>query len=303
MARQKYPHEIPVPKQGQIAIFRNKNNGWRYYKIADGTPEGRIVRMDDELNGETFNIYEKNITSVINHTEDTMEILDTDDGASKRSGIDLVTVKFCCLTAAVAVSGVGGGRGRTGATGATGPSGGPTGPTGDTGAQGAQGATGATGTTGATGATGAAGGIAGYAEFVQHTAQAPIAPGSAIKYTTDTPFVYDTIGINVLAGPGAVGDAFQLPVGVYIIDYENSADAAWSLAIYQGVSNTVLAIDTETISGASTATTWIHGRAIITSAVGDDWIMISPVVGTQSIPTAGTAAGEFIARLTILKIA
>ena len=31
--------------------------------------------------------------------------------------------------------------------------------------------------------------------------------------------------------------------------------------------------------------------------------MISPVVGTHAIPTAGTATGEFIARLTILKIA
>lgn len=142
----------------------------------------------------------------------------------------------------------------------------------------------------------------GYAEFVEHIAQAPIAPGTAIKYDT-APAPFNTLGIATTTGPGAIGTAFQLPVGVYMVDYENSADAAWSLAIYQGVSNTVLTIDTNTISGASTATTWIHGRAIVQSTVGNDWIMISPVTGTQAIPTAGTAAGEFIARITFLKLA
>lgn len=146
----------------------------------------------------------------------------------------------------------------------------------------------------------------GYAEYVQHTqgSNISVAPGTAIEYLTDNPTgVYDTIGIGLTTGPGAIGTAFQLPVGVYMVDYENSADAAWSLAIYQGASNTVLAVNTNTISGASTATTWIHGRAIITSTIGNDWIIISPVTGTQAIPTAGTAAGEFIARLTLLKIA
>lgn len=146
----------------------------------------------------------------------------------------------------------------------------------------------------------------GYAEYVQHT-QAPnnsIPPGQAIEYLTDNPLgVYNTLGIVTATGPAAIGTAFQLPVGVYMIDYENSAAAASSFAIYQGASNTVLAIDTDTISGSTTGTTWIHGRAIITSTVGNDWIMISSVVGTADIPTAGTAAGEFIARLTILKLA
>lgn len=145
-----------------------------------------------------------------------------------------------------------------------------------------------------------------YAEYVQHTqwANVSIAPGRAVEYTIDNPAgVYNTLGILTASWPAAQGTAFQLPVWVYMVDYENSADAAWSLAIYQWVSNVVLGIDVESISGASTATTWIHGRHVVTSSVGNDWIMISPVTGTQAIPTAGTAAGEFIARITFLKIA
>lgn len=146
----------------------------------------------------------------------------------------------------------------------------------------------------------------GYAEYVQHT-QAPnnsVPPGQAIMYLTDNPSgVYNTIGITTTTGPAAIGTAFQLPVGVYMIDYENSAAAASSFAIYQGASNTVLAINTNTISGSTTATSWIHGRAIITSTTGNDWIIVSSVTGTAAIPTAGTAAGEYIARLTFLKIA
>lgn len=41
MIKQKYPHEVALPKKGQIIIFRNKNNGWRFYKIANGTAEGK----------------------------------------------------------------------------------------------------------------------------------------------------------------------------------------------------------------------------------------------------------------------
>lgn len=145
----------------------------------------------------------------------------------------------------------------------------------------------------------------GYAEYVQHTqgSNASVAPGSAIEYLTDNPAgVFNTLGITTTTGPGGQGTEFLLPIGVYMIDFENSADAAWSLAIYKSLVTQTEVIDTNTIAGASTATTWIHGRAII-SAAAPTYIIISPVTGTQAIPTAGTAAGEFIARLTILKIA
>ena len=198
-------------------------------------------------------------------------------------------------TGAIGVTGATGNTGTDGATGSIGA-------TGSAGNTGAVGSTGATGNTGSTGNTGASASTL-FAEYVQKTAQAAIAPGTAIEYLTDNPAgVFDTIGITTSTGPGAVGTAFQLPVGFYMVDFENSADAGWSLAIYQGSSSTVLTVDNNTIVGASTATTWIHGRAIVNATLANPWIMISPVSGTQSIPTAGTAAGEFIARLTILKI-
>ena len=171
---------------------------------------------------------------------------------------------------------------------------------------GAQGVPGPAGAQGVAGAQGTAGGVAGYAEYVQLT-QAPnnsVAPGTAVSYLVDHPLgVYNTIGITTTTGPGAIGTAFMLPVGVYMIDWENSNDASWSLAIYQGVSNTVLSINNDTIAGATTAGSWIHGRSIITSSNLNQFIMISPVVGTHSIgdPTTGSAP-QTIARITFLKL-
>lgn len=197
MIKQLYPSQVQTPAQGELAVFRNKENGHRYYMRSNRS----IVKMDDQVNGETFNLYEKNIVRVINLTEDSMEILDTEG-----TGINLVTIKFCCVpsvptTQGVPMAGGGGGGGRrgrdgspgatgptgasggpigpTGATGNTGPTGsigpmgatgvgttgatgftgptGPTGPTGNTGATGSTGATGVTGNTGSTGATGSTG--------------------------------------------------------------------------------------------------------------------------------------------------
>jgi hypothetical protein len=41
-----------------------------------------------------------------------------------------------------------------------------------------------------------------------------------------------------------------------------SLASAGSVAIYTGANSASLSIDTNTISGSTTATTWIHGRAI-----------------------------------------
>jgi hypothetical protein len=143
------------------------------------------------------------------------------------------------------------------------------------------------------------------AEFVQTTqgSNVSIAPGAAVSYTLDTPAgVVNTIGITTAAGPAGQGTSFHLPPGTYLVDWENSNDAAWSLAIYQGASATVLSPIDNTIAGASTATSWIHGRAYIVSTLADPWFMVSPITGTHAIPTAGTAAGVFIARITFLQL-
>ena len=189
------------------------------------------------------------------------------------------------------------GVGATGPTGAIGPSGGPIGPTGPTGASG-----GPIGPTGPTGSVGNLGQVAEYVQLTQGT-NSSVAPGKAVSYLVDHPAgVINTIGITTNTGPAGQGTAFNLPIGTYLVDWENSSDGPWSLALYQGVSNTVLAVNNDTIAGSSTATTWIHGSAYVASTGGNTWVMVSPVTGTQAIPTAGTAAGEFIARIRFLQL-
>ena len=80
-----------------------------------------------------------------------------------------------------------------------------------------------------------------------------------------------------------------------------SLSGAGSVAIYTGGNAASLTIDNNTISGSSTATTWIHGRAIefVSSTLV---IAISSVVGTANVTTAGTSS-SYIIRLIILKIA
>jgi len=179
-------------------------------------------------------------------------------------------------------------RGKTGPTGYTGP----TGPTGETGF------TGPTGTTGPIGPTGTSGFI-GYAEYIR-TVQTPnnsIPPGTA--FTIDTE-VFNTVPAFIVASPGAGGTVFTLSQGAYIIDCEMSLEAAGSIAIYTGPNAASLTIDTNTVSGSTTATTWIHGRAIefvSTTLV----IAISSVIGVAAVTTAGTDS-SFMIRLTILKV-
>jgi hypothetical protein len=80
-----------------------------------------------------------------------------------------------------------------------------------------------------------------------------------------------------------------------------SLASAGSVAIYSGPNASSLAIDTNTVSGSTTATTWIHGRSIIT-VLTSLVIAISSVVGTAAVTTTGNDTSYMI-RLTILKLA
>jgi len=197
----------------------------------------------------------------------------------------------------------------TGATGATGAMGdsvtGPTGPFGGpTGSTGAVGPTGpSNGVVGPTGAPGVS--SLGYAEFVQ-LVQSPnnsVAVGSAVSYLVGNPSgTFNTIS-GLVASTYGQGTVFTLPPGIFMVDFENSNSGAWSLGIYKSTAITgPFVVDNNTVAGSSTGTSWIHGRAIVDSHALP-YFIISPVVGTQAIPTAGTATGLYVARVTILKIA
>jgi hypothetical protein len=104
----------------------------------------------------------------------------------------------------------------------------------------------------------------------------------------------------IIPSAGSGGTVFTLGPGTYIIDYEMSLSSAGSIAIYSGLNAALLSVDTNTISGSSTATTWIHGRAIKIVPVSMV-IAISSVVGTAAVTTAGTDS-LYMVRLTILKV-
>lgn len=253
MINQKYPHEVAVPQQGEITIFRNKNNGHRYYKIANGTADGRIVKMDDELNGETFNIYEKNISIVNNDTEDSIELLDTD-----KSGIDLVTVKFCCRKG-VATS-TGGGRGATGQPGTPGVPGQP----------------GLPGPQGQQGIPGPAGGIAEFADFfalMPGDNAATVAAGSAVDFPQDGPAQGGITRLGV--------DTFNLlNVGTYEVFFQASIGEPGQLMLRL---NTIELAPT--VAGRATGTSQIMNSVLITTVIPNS---VLEVINPSGNPTALT---------------
>ena len=76
--------------------------------------------------------------------------------------------------------------------------------------------------------------------------------------------------------------------------------SAGSVGIYTGPSVGSLTLDVNTIAGSTTATTWIHGRAVVVVAT-TTVIAISPVVGNATVATTGTDSAHFMIRVTILK--
>jgi hypothetical protein len=142
------------------------------------------------------------------------------------------------------------------------------------------------------------------AEYVQTTqgTNVSVAAGAAISYLVDNPTgLVNTIGITTAVGP-TQGTAFMLPVGTFIIDWENSNAAAASTAVYQGSTNLLMSILGNSTAGSTTVTSWIHGRHTVISTVGNQWVMISPAVGTLVIPAAGNSS-LFVARVGFLQTA
>jgi hypothetical protein len=155
------------------------------------------------------------------------------------------------------------------------------------------------GPTGPTGPTSPAA-IIQTAEYIR-TIQSPnnsVPPGVAFTFGT---LVQNNTAGNIVASSGAGGSIFTLSPGTYVIDYEMSLGSAGSIALYKGPNSGSLAIDTSTIAGSSTATTWIHGRSIqtVTSPLV---IAVSSVVGTSAVVLAGTS-NSYMIRITFLKTA
>ena len=145
-------------------------------------------------------------------------------------------------------------------------------------------------------------GLVGGAEFIR-TIQSPndsVPPGTA--FTIDST-VFNSLSANVVPSAGAGGTVFTLTPGVYVIDYEASLAAASSIGLYVGATAGSLALDTNTIAGSTTGTTWIHGRTLRNVTLAAPVLALSSVVGTAAIVTAGTAAGFYVVRMSFVQLA
>jgi hypothetical protein len=144
-------------------------------------------------------------------------------------------------------------------------------------------------------------------EYVQSITQVPnnsIAPGQPVNYLADAPLgIVNEIGIITSTGVPLTptkGTVFQLPVGKYLIDWENAISADWSLAVWQGATVASMAIRTESIAGSSIAQTWIHGRTFV-NTVNGVFVMVSPGFSTAAIPADGDSS-LYMARITFLQV-
>lgn len=142
----------------------------------------------------------------------------------------------------------------------------------------------------------------GAAQFVR-TIQSPndfVPPGSA--FTIDTQ-AFNSVPSSIVASAGAGGTVFTFgATGTYVLDYEMSLSTAGSIGIYTGPNAGSLVLDSNSVTGAVAATTWIHGRTLVVTGASPVVVAISPVAGTASIAPAGTAPGNYMIRLTVLKI-
>ena len=167
---------------------------------------------------------------------------------------------------------------------------------------------GETGPNGTAGANGTAVPI-GYAQFIYTTqapnngCDAPSTPSSAATCVfTVNSSIYNSIPSTIVASAGLGGTVWTLGAGTYEIHYEMSFGSAGSVAIFTGSAVGALTADTNTLAGSTTATTWIHGTALLN--VGSTIIIgVGNYVGNSAIVTAGTAAGFYVIRVTFIKIA
>lgn len=142
----------------------------------------------------------------------------------------------------------------------------------------------------------------GAAQFVR-SIQVPnnlVFPGSA--FTIDTQ-VFNSVPSSIVASIGASGTVFTLgATGTYVLDYEMSLGSAGSVGVYTGPTALTLVLDTNSIAGSTTSNTWIHGRTLVATGASPVVVAISPVFGIASVTTAGNAPGNYMIRLTVLKI-
>ena len=91
--------------------------------------------------------------------------------------------------------------------------------------------------------------------------------------------------------------------GTYAITYEMSNTGSTSCAVYTGAAAGTLAIDNNSIGGSATSTSWWSCRHALTVGGSTVFFGISSVVGNIDVPVSGSAAGFYMVRVSIQKVA
>lgn len=102
------PEEVPIPNYSEVLLFRNKLDGFLYYKTHSG--QSILVKFENGI----FYIPDKTVIRVINYTSENVESILFSNG---------ILLRFFIIPNVVIEGGGGGSRGSQGAQGAQGPQG------------------------------------------------------------------------------------------------------------------------------------------------------------------------------------
>lgn len=149
----------------------------------------------------------------------------------------------------------------------------------------------------------------GAAEFIQTT----LGTNNSVVASNTTFFAFGSAAVfNVIPGltvqftpqsPVTQGTVFTLnETGIYSVDFEMSIGTAASIGVYKGTTLSGLTLDGNSITGALSASTWMHGRVcyMVTSPL---IFAIGSIGSTANVTQSGNATGYYVVRCTVVKIA
>lgn len=123
------------------------------------------------------------------------------------------------------------------------------------------------------------------------------AGGQALSFDT-TPLVDTTGGAVVLVN----NTLFQLQAGLYELHYEAAFSTSTALALSVGTTVGSLVVDANTIAGATSSQSWIHGMCFQNLVAPLTLIQLGPYNGSATVSQSGNANSVYMVRMNIIKL-
>lgn len=122
--------------------------------------------------------------------------------------------------------------------------------------------------------------------------------GQAFSFDA-TPLVDTTGGAVTLIN----STIFQLQAGLYEIHYEAAFSVSTAMALSVGPTLGSLTLDSNTIAGATSPQSWIHGTCFQNLVAPLTLLQLEPYVATATVSQSGNANGIYMVRMNIIKLA